>query len=86
MQDAVAEPPGMGGQKFRKKRENNAPKGLKDKMFRKPLSNYISGQSESTEKVSLHHSFCSSLPPHLLLIKTGYRARWSSAVSGQAVL
>lgn len=61
--DAVAELPGMGGLKFRKKRENNVPKGLKDKMSRKPLSHYVSGQSESTEKVSLHHSFCSSLPP-----------------------
>lgn len=34
LQDAVAESPSMGGLKFRKKRENNPRKGLKDQVFR----------------------------------------------------
>lgn len=87
LQDAVAQPPGMGGLKFRKKRENNPPKEPKDQVLRKLPSRYVPEQGESTEKVSLHaHSVVLLFPQHLLLMETGYGARWSSAVSGQAVL
>lgn len=61
LQDAAAEPPGMGGLTFRKKRESNSPKGPKDQVLRKPLSHYVLGQGESTESITAR-SFC-SLPP-----------------------
>lgn len=51
LQDGVAEPPGMGGLKFRKKRENMPSKGLKDQVFRKLLSHHVSGQGENRESI-----------------------------------
>lgn len=52
LQDAAAEPPGMGGLKFRKERENNSSKGLTDQVLRKLLSHYVSGQGENRESIT----------------------------------